>query len=67
MSALLVHCPLTGRKIDTGVDTDEYSLSRVGSARLRVECPHCGKSHRIVTEDRELDRAAAVTAFSANP
>jgi hypothetical protein len=47
MAALTFSCPLTGRAIQSGVETDPTSLSRVRLVSIRVRCPHCGSQHDV--------------------
>ena len=47
MAALTFSCPLTGRAISSGVETDETSLARVRLVSIRVRCPHCGTQHDV--------------------
>mgnify|MGYP006919641483 CR=1 FL=1 len=63
MTALIVHCPRTGRVIDSGIDTDPQSLMAIGSEQLRVMCPHCQTIHVIALTDGKLDeRRQAATS-----
>jgi len=67
MSALLVHCPVTGQTIDTGIDTNKESLFGLDTEQLSVKCPYCQTSHRIAVRDGELGRGLATRASSAGP
>ncbi len=45
MSVVRTRCPVTGRAIDTGIDTDEASFARFPSFIGRVFCTHCSTEH----------------------
>ena len=58
MTNLIFTCPQTGRKIESGIVTDAASLSSVQALRLRLTCPHCGKTHRLLIKNADLCEAA---------
>ena len=58
MSALIFACPLTGRTIDPGIDTDEKTLRQMRTAAFRLRCPHCANDHDLQVADGTLARAA---------
>jgi hypothetical protein len=61
MTALIFICPNTGRPIESGIETDQASLSNVYSVRIRVRCPHCWQEHdRMIRDDGHLARGAYV-------
>ncbi len=47
MGALITTCPLTGRKIETGIETDRDSLELTPQFEATIACPHCGGKHLI--------------------
>src|SRR5436309_1222688 len=47
MQSLTFTCPLTGRVLDPGVNTDSRTLSSVRAVTLRVQCGYCGKQHEF--------------------
>jgi hypothetical protein len=51
MAPLLFTCPTTHRRAPTRVETDAKSLAAAWKKTLKVECPHCGKMHRVSVRD----------------
>jgi len=51
---LMLTCSMTGQTIDTGVRYDADDLSRTNAAKLRMRCPHCGKTHLFNFADAKL-------------
>jgi hypothetical protein len=49
--ALSFHCPINARTVSTGIYTDEHSVARLRTIRLRIRCPHCGEEHAIKVGD----------------
>jgi hypothetical protein len=49
--ALSFHCPVSTRTVSTGIYTDEHSVARLRTIRLRIRCPHCGEEHAIQVGD----------------
>jgi hypothetical protein len=49
--ALSFHCPVSARTVSTGIYTDEHSVARLRTIRLRIRCPHCGDEHDIKVGD----------------
>jgi len=47
MAVLTFSCPMTGRAIPSGIETDENTLSRIRGLSIRVRCPHCGRHHAV--------------------
>jgi hypothetical protein len=47
MRALSFTCPQTGRAIDTGVNTDNGTLSSVQNMMMCIQCPNWGMQHRF--------------------
>jgi hypothetical protein len=45
MGVVRTKCPVTGRAIDTGIETDKESFGRFPSFIGRVFCPHCKTEH----------------------
>jgi hypothetical protein len=58
MQCLTFSCPLTGRKIDSGISTDRNTFSKIQTAKLRLRCPHCDKAHQFTIESGRLADAA---------
>lgn len=51
MGALVITCPITGRKIETGIETDQLSMERTPQFAARVACPHCRTEHIFSKSD----------------
>ena len=62
MAALFFTCPETGQRVSTGVETDARSLRKSWRKKMRVECPHCGESHRIAVCETYLEQVLFETA-----
>lgn len=45
MPKIFTTCLVTGRPIETGIETDEASFSRLSNFTGRVFCPHCNREH----------------------
>jgi hypothetical protein len=51
VAPLLFICPKTNQEAPTGIETDAQSLRASWKAMLRVNCPHCGKVHKILVSE----------------
>lgn len=40
-------CPITKRGIDSGFDLDDASRTVAADELVRINCPHCGKTHEF--------------------
>ena len=47
MAALLFKCPKTDQQAPAGIGTDTQSLRQLWQKTLKVNCPHCGETHKI--------------------
>ena len=56
MGAYVFSCPITGDKIDPGI---EAGMDGIRFAALHVRCPHCSEHHEIRIEETALDEQAA--------
>jgi hypothetical protein len=54
MAALIFKCPVTQGSIDCGIESDAHSLKSMSSARLILQCTHCGGSHEFQIQDGRL-------------
>lgn len=52
MPMLYANCPISGSLIDTGVRSDDESLSIMGCFKMAVFCDKCGQHHMM--QVREL-------------
>lgn len=51
MGALITTCPATGRKIETGIETDRVSLDMTPQFVATIHCPHCNAEHDFSKDD----------------
>ena len=51
MGALVTTCPVTRRKIETGIETDPVSMGLTPQFVARVACPYCGTEHSFSKAD----------------
>jgi hypothetical protein len=60
MAAVLFRCPETSKTIDPALETDRGSFPSLRSEEIKVNCPHCGKTHHLrVSEGRLRERRIA--------
>jgi hypothetical protein len=45
MSAMMIRCPLTGRAVSTGIETELSVFMRLPAVESRLRCPACGEEH----------------------
>ena len=45
MGTILFECPMTGRPVSTGIETEPVSFCRVSKTWLEVYCPLCERFH----------------------
>jgi hypothetical protein len=60
---LLLICAMTGQAVDTGVRYAPADLARVASARLRMRCPHCRRTHEFKFADATLRSAISLNGM----
>jgi len=53
MATLLFNCPVTGKTINSHLDTDEHSLEGLNTL-ITVHCPHCDKAHTFQMHEARL-------------
>ena len=51
MGALVTTCPVTGHKIETGIETDQLSMELTPHFVSWIECPHCQSGHLFSKSD----------------
>ncbi len=51
MGTLVITCPATGQKIETGIETDRDSLDLTPPFVSTIKCPHCGDEHAFSKSD----------------
>ena len=68
MGALLTICPLTGRNVETGIETDKRTLAGTSRFAGRFTCRRCGREHVISRDDVWVcDTIAGVPQFYPEP
>jgi endogenous inhibitor of DNA gyrase (YacG/DUF329 family) len=45
MSALMVTCPITGKAVTTGIETEADVLRVLPRVEAAIVCPACGEKH----------------------
>jgi len=45
MGVLVIKCPVTGRDVATGIQTDASTFARMPNEVLETRCPHCRTKH----------------------
>ena len=58
MERLFFTCPVTSRRIDSGVETEIGTLLQIKSEKVRARCPACGQVHEWIVRDAQLPQAA---------
>jgi hypothetical protein len=58
MERLMFVCPVTGRRVDVGVETEINTLLRIRTKTLRARCPDCGEWHEWPVGDAYLPEPA---------
>jgi hypothetical protein len=51
MGALVAICPQTGRRFETGIDTDKASMEITPPFATEFVCPHCSGKHLVAKKD----------------
>jgi hypothetical protein len=59
MPVLMFSCPSAGLKFASGIRTDERSLALVGQMPVTLQCPLCGKTHRVTAKSGSFEDATA--------
>jgi hypothetical protein len=67
MAMIMITCPVTNRKVFTGVETDPASIALVPAINTPMTCPACGKIHIWSVLDAELAGEPAAQADVAAP
>jgi hypothetical protein len=57
MAFLNFTCPETRQQAPTGIGMDAASLRAAWSKKINVECPCCGKTHKILVRQTYVDSA----------
>jgi hypothetical protein len=51
VGTLMTTCPVTGRDVEVGVETDKRTLAVVSEFSTRIICSGCGEEHTIARQD----------------
>jgi hypothetical protein len=57
MPRLMFACPSTGQEFASGIHTDEHSLASVAQMPVTLQCPFCGRTHRVTAKSGHLEAA----------
>jgi hypothetical protein len=57
MEHLYFVCPVTGRHIDAGFETELETLLRIRGKTVRMHCPLCGQEHEWPVRDAHVEAA----------
>jgi hypothetical protein len=60
MNSISIFCPVTGRNVDSGVETDWSTFFQLRPFRMRVRCPQCGERHEVSVREGYLARTDAL-------
>jgi hypothetical protein len=55
LGALMMHCPASGRAVNSGIFVHSEDVPGLARLRLRVRCPHCGAPHELSVSDTFID------------
>lgn len=55
MCEIHFQCPAHQRDIDSGIDVDDDTLRRTRLDLVHVPCPHCGRTHRFLMADAQIN------------
>ena len=70
MAAMMIRCPVTGRDIATGIETELSVFMRLPAVESRLHCPACGGEHVWTKLEAWLERSpklAPTAERSAGP
>jgi endogenous inhibitor of DNA gyrase (YacG/DUF329 family) len=62
MGTVMVTCPITGKPISTGIETEAEVLDHLPTIEAAVHCPHCGEKHFWTRDHARLVEAPTVQA-----
>jgi hypothetical protein len=54
MATVLVTCPITGKLVSTGIETEVEVLKRLPRIEASIRCPACGEKHFWTCDDAML-------------
>jgi hypothetical protein len=53
--ALKYRCKVSGKDVETSIQTDDMTLVQMNRMKLSVWCPHCKDSHSIQASEAYVD------------
>jgi endogenous inhibitor of DNA gyrase (YacG/DUF329 family) len=65
MGTVTVTCPVTGKQISTGIETEAEVLNHLPKIEAAVHCPLCGEKHFWTRDHARLVEAPAVQDAAA--
>jgi hypothetical protein len=65
MERLMFTCPVTGKEVDAGIESELGTLLRIRGETVRAACPHCGGAHEWQVGDARLSGAGRPHAAAA--
>jgi hypothetical protein len=60
MERLYFVCPVTGKKVDPGFESELGTLLKIRDEHVTADCPHCGQHHTWTVGDAQLTRPSGV-------
>ena len=45
MASIMIKCPVSGRAVSTGIETESAVFRKLPKVSSRMHCPACGKNH----------------------
>lgn len=57
MDSLYFVCPVTGEKVDAGIESELSTLLKLRGKTVRAYCPHCAETHEWQVRDAFLEKA----------
>jgi hypothetical protein len=66
MGTILFKCPMTGRPVSTGIETEPISFCRLSKTWLDLYCPQCGRFHGAkIWLDQEMSASMSLSKSAA--
>jgi hypothetical protein len=60
MERLLFPCPVTGKQVDVGIESEIGTLLRIREAPCRAWCPHCGQQHQWRVGEAQIEKSTPI-------
>ncbi len=57
MEHIYFSCPVTGKKVDAGFESELGTLLRIRSTPCRAYCPHCGDWHEWQVGEAQIEKS----------